>query len=201
MEATNSTITHDWRAAFLSGGIAANSTITSFTAPVRRLTRPHLTNTNASRYVRPTGDAGARGLSLMVGGTGSDDQTINFRIIAWTKVIVTEHRTEHGVQQTPVFEYIPKIFWAGTATLSTLTGIADGFGTSQRFADTITESTALSTSDDALTGCTVNIHSPTGNASEAKVRIEDVSHDYDGFTFETDVGTATDAQVYYSFIH
>lgn len=194
MEATNSIIVHNYRRAF-----ASNSTITSFTAPVRRLTPPHRTNTNSCDYIRPTAEGGARGFSFMVSGTGADDSTIAVRVVAWKRAQVTASNAD--TRTASVYEYIPIILWAGTATLSTLTGIADGFGTSERFADTQSETTALPTAYDALTGLTATIHSPGSNASEATVFIEDASHVFDGFTFETDVGTATDANVHWAPLH
>jgi len=169
--------------------LAANETSTAAitAAPASSLTQP-------TPYFRPTTGqlrnlpngvigSGGRGFCVYPVGVGADDSTFDFAIYGWVKCEVTAP-TESA---KAVYEYVSYILWAGNVTLCTLTGLAGGFETTTRFADTLTADVALLTAIDAFTGLTANIHSPGSNASRAFVAIEDASHIFDGFTAAIDM--------------
>lgn len=129
----------------------------------------------------------ARGIHIQPVGTDAANETINFRIVGWRKFV--GHTTD------VIHEYRATVVWVGQATLGTNAGIANGgYGTSLLFADTITETTAIPTGLSGLSNFSVNIYSPADN-TDAFVTIEDVSHIFDGFTFDTDLGTAASANL------
>lgn len=129
----------------------------------------------------------ARGFSLQPVGTDADGEIVNFQIVGWRKFVT--HST--GGQ---TIEYRPTLIWRGVATFGSNAGIANGYGTAMFFADTITESVAVPAGLSGLSNFSVVIHSPADN-TDAFVTVQDASHIFDGFTFDTDLNTAASANL------
>lgn len=163
---------HRWRK-YLS----TNSTSTT------ALAKPSSVIAKPSNYIQLDQHAGARGLAVMPVGVGADDTNFHFAVVGWKKVEVTES----SGSTKGVYEYRGEIIWAGLATMSTLTGVSGGLGTSTRYADTLAAVTAIDTNLDLLSGLTAIIYSPGSNGGEATLFIEDVTHVWDGITFLFDI--------------
>lgn len=138
-----------------------------------------------------------KGMTLYIGGTGADNSTINFQVIAWQKVMAAKvlDNNKTADLQGAITEYRPMLLWRGQATLSAVTGVSGGLGTSTRIADTITETTAV-----AGAGWTSVLRSPADDATPASITLYGSTQQFDGFTIDTDLGTATAAAPLVQFI-
>jgi len=173
--------------------LAADSAATEFVSRVPIITVPTgyirldrlgvLPSLNT--HVRPLQ---AKGLALYPIGADAANETYHLKITGWTR-IVTPDADEDDLETLNLkntIEYRPFPIWTGVATLGAGTGVASGLGTSVLFADTLVEVTAIPTAIDALSGLTVNVHSPADD-TDAWVVIEDASHIFDGFTVDFDI--------------
>lgn len=179
---------------------------TALALPSATITEPTSLDTTGV-YLRPyyfapyqqglTALGRAKGLTLYIGGTGADNSTINFQVVAWQKIMAvkTLDNNKTANLQGAVTEYRPMLLWRGVATLSAVTGVSGGLGTSVRIADTITESVAV-----AGAGWTSVIRSPADDATPASVTLYGSTQQFDGFTIDTDLGTATAAAPLVQFV-
>ncbi len=134
----------------------SNTTASSFASIAPTLTKP-TSDSSSGAAILPAENAVIR-LSLF--GAGSDNNAYDIKVVGWSRVWADQAAAVAPAQPDKTVEWIPSAMAYLTATLSTSTGVASGVvgGTTQRFADTITEK-----SSSGYATAAINIVSPADN--------------------------------------
>lgn len=162
--------------------MAVNSTATSFPTIENTLTKP--TKVEGSHFMLPSGQYTDLALSFF--GTGSENDTFDFRLVGWSKVTAGT-----GGTAQPVWK--PYTILRGTATLSTSVGVADGVqAATERDADTIVAGSPV------ITTSLYTIYSPADN-TPAFLILNALDFEMIGVYFDLN-GSATGANAFARWI-